>query len=117
MRKIRISRYFFLDTAWGIYGSLYGAKYPDKKLRGIITSGALTADNGNLIRGVPGEMDVHMRLANQLGSGVCSVQEVVDWYGKDPYNKQSFTAGLCYAICDGLDWFKEKKQSSIIRSL
>ena len=25
------------------------------------------------------------------------------------YNKQSFTAGLCYAICDGLDWFKEKK--------
>ena len=92
----------------GFTVSLYGAKYPDKKLRGIITSGALTADNGNLIRGVPGEMDVHMRLANQLGSGVCSVQEVVDWYGKDPYNKQSFTAGLCYAICDGLDWFKEK---------
>ena len=54
-------------------------------------------------------MDVHTRLTNQLGSGVCSVQEVVDWYGKDPYNKQSFTAGLCYAICDGLDWFKEKK--------
>ena len=93
----------------GFTVSLYGAKYPDKKLRGIITSGALTADNGNLIRGVPGEMDVHTRLANQLGSGVCSVQEVVDWYGKDPYNKQSFTAGLCYAICDGLDWFKEKK--------
>ena len=36
-------------------------------------------------------------------------EEVVDWYGKDPYNKQSFTAGLCYAISDGLDWFKEKK--------
>ena len=93
----------------GFTVSLYGAKYPDKKLRGIITSGALTADNGNLIRGVPGGMDVHTRLTNQLGSGVCSVQEVVDWYGKDPYNKQSFTAGLCYAICDGLDWFKEKK--------
>ena len=88
----------------GFTVSLYGAKYPDKKLRGIITSGALTADNGNLIRGVPGGMDVHTRLTNQLGSGVCSVQEVVDWYGKDPYNKQSFTAGLCYAICDGLDW-------------
>ena len=46
----------------GFTVSLYGAKYPDKKLRGIITSGALTADNGNLIRGVPGEMDVHTRL-------------------------------------------------------
>ena len=65
----------------GFTVSLYGAKYPDKKLRGIITSGALTADNGNLIRGVPGGMDVHTRLTNQLGSGVCSVQEVVDWYG------------------------------------
>ena len=93
---------FLLGHSMGGYTvSLYGAKYPDKKLRGIITSGALTADNGNLIRGVPGEMDVHTPLANQLGSGVCSVQEVVDWYGKDPYNKQSFTAGLCYAICDG----------------
>ncbi len=65
----------------GFTVSLYGAKYPDKKLRGIITSGALTADNGNLIRGVPGGMDVHTRLTNQLGSGVCSVQEVVEWYG------------------------------------
>ena len=101
--------------------NLYGAKYPDKKLRGIITSGALTADNGNLIRGVPGGMDVHTRLTNQLGSGVCSVQEVVDWYGKDPYNKQSFTkAEFHYPVLmthgekDGLvsvqdtyDFFKE----------
>ena len=29
--------------------SLFGAKYPDKKLRGIITSGALTIDHGKLI--------------------------------------------------------------------
>ena len=51
----------------GIYGfSVWGQISGLKKLRGIITSGALTADNGNLIRGVPGEMDVHMRLANQL---------------------------------------------------
>ena len=51
----------------GFTVSLYGAKYPDKKLRGIITSGALTADNGNLIRGVPGEMDVHTRLPISWG--------------------------------------------------
>ncbi len=64
---------------------------------------------GHSMGGFTVSLYVHTRLANQLGSGVCSVQEVVDWYGKDPYNKQSFTAGLCYAICDGLDWFKEKK--------
>ena len=110
MKKIRIFRYFFLDTAWADLQFLCTEpNIRTKSSGGVITSGALTADNGNLIRGVPGEMDVHTRLANQLGSGVCSVQEVVDWYGKDPYNKQSFTAGLCYAICDGLDWFKEKK--------
>ena len=93
----------------GFTVSLYGAKYPDKKLKGIITSGALTADNGNLIRGIPKDLDVHARLTNELGSGVCSVKEVVEWYGQDPYNKQSFTPGLCYAIGDGLDWFAERK--------
>ena len=110
IEEIRIFRCSFSDTAWEDLPFLcMEPNIRTKKLRGIITSGALTADNGNLIRGVPGGMDVHTRLTNQLGSGVCSVQEVVDWYGKDPYNKQSFTAGLCYAICDGLDWFKEKK--------
>ena len=28
---------------------------------------------------------------------------------KNPYNTQTFTTGLCYAICDGLEWFKEKE--------
>ena len=92
----------------GFTVSLYGVKYPDKGLRGIITSGALVKDNGNLIKGVPKGMDVHTKLPNELGSGVCSVPEVVDWYGKDPYNRKTFTAGLCYAVCDGLDWFADK---------
>ena len=101
----------------GFTVSLYGAKYPDKKLRGIITSGALTADNGNLIRGVPGEMDVHTRLANQLGSGVCSVQEVVDWYGKDPTINSPLQRGYAMRSATDLTGSKRKKQSSIIRSL
>jgi len=92
----------------GFTVSLYGAKYPDKRLRGIITSGALTADNQGLITGVPKGLDPHTKLPNELGGGVCSVKEVVDWYGKDPYNTQTFTTGLCYAICDGLDWFQER---------
>ena len=91
----------------GFTVSLYGAKYPDKKLRGIITSGALTHDHKGTISSLPGGMDVHMRLPNQLGSAVCSVAEVVEWYGKDPYNTDSYTPGLCYALKDGLAWFKD----------
>ena len=95
----------------GFTVSLYGVKYPDKNLRGIITSGALTHDNGKLITGIPKGMDPHEKLPNELGSGVCSVAEVVDWYGKDPYNTQTFTAGLVYALCDGLEWFQDKVSS------
>lgn len=91
----------------GFTVSLYGAKYPDKKLRGIITSGALTKDNMGLISGVPGGLDPHTMLPNELGAGVCSVAEVVDWYGKDPYNSKTFTTGLCYALCQGIAWFEE----------
>lgn len=93
----------------GFTVALYGAKYPDKRLKGFVTSGALTHDHGGLITGVPKSLDPHTQLPNELGSGVCSVAEVVDWYGKDPYNTKTFTTGLCYAICQGLDWFKEKE--------
>ena len=95
----------------GFTVALYGAKYPDKKLRGLVTSGALTVDNGKLITGVPKDLDPHTQLPNELGAGVCSVQEVVEWYGKDPYNTKTFTTGLCYAICDGLAWFEDGIQN------
>lgn len=90
----------------GFAVSLYGTKYPEKKLHGIITSGALTQDNIGLISNIPKGLDPHQQLPNELGSGVCSVAEVVDWYGKDPYNTNTFTTGLCYSICEGIDWFK-----------
>lgn len=92
----------------GFTVSLYGAKYPDKRLRGIVTSGALTRDNRKLITGVRKDLDPHTRIPNKLSAGVCSVQEVVDWYGKDPYNTKTFTTGLCYALSQGIDWFEQK---------
>lgn len=94
----------------GFTVSLYGVKYPDKRLKGIITSGALTADNQGIIVGLPAGLDPHQMLPNELGDGVCSVAEVVDWYGKDPYNRKTFTTGLCYAIKDGMEWFSDKKK-------
>lgn len=91
----------------GFTVSLYGAKYQNKRLKGIITSGALTKDHAGTISGAPQGLDPHEKLPNQLGSAVCSVAEVVEWYGKDPYNTPTFTTGLCYALSSGLNWFKE----------
>lgn len=94
----------------GFTVALYSAKYPDKGLTGVISSGALVKDYINLIAGIDRSLDPHISLPNQLGSGVCSVAEVVDWYGKDPLNCQTFTTGICFAVCDGMDWFADKIQ-------
>lgn len=94
----------------GFAVSLYGVKHPDKRLRGIVTSGAVTHDNKRLISDIPRTLDPHMQLPNELGAGVCSVPEVVEWYGLDPYNRKSFSVGLCYALIAGLEWFNAKKK-------
>ncbi len=99
--------YLLGHSMGGFAVSLYGAKYPDKKLRGIITSGAAVVDTIGLFAGAPDGLDPTTELPNELGSGVCSVQEVVDWYGKDPYNKKTYTVGLVYALKEGQKWFKE----------
>ena len=87
----------------GFTVSAFCAKYPDKNLTGVITSGALTCMEGNQFATLP-EMDPHTQLPNQLGDGVCSVQEVRDWYVKDPLNRMTFSAGLVYACTKGVAW-------------
>ena len=94
----------------GFAVSLYGVKYPNKRLAGVVTSGAVTHDNRRLISDMPRTLDPHMQLPNELGSGVCSVPEVVAWYGKDPYNRKSFSVGLCDALIAGWAWFHEKEK-------
>ncbi|MBR3314957.1 MAG: lysophospholipase [Atopobiaceae bacterium] len=89
----------------GLTVALYGAKYPDKRLAGVITSGALVSMEKNLFATVPEGLDPHMQLPNELGDGVCSVDEVRDWYAKDPLNRKSFAVGLVYACLKGLQWF------------
>ncbi len=93
----------------GFAVSLYCVKHPDKRLTGVVTSGALTADNKRIISDLPRTLDPHLQLPNELGSGVCSVPEVVAWYGQDPYNRKSFSVGLCYAIIEGLAWFHKAR--------
>ena len=89
----------------GLTVALFCAKYPDKRLAGVITSGALVAQEGNLFAAIPADLDAHTQLPNELGDGVCSVDEVRDWYAKDPLNRKSFAVGLVYACTKGLAWF------------
>ena len=49
--------------------------------------------------------------AIETNAGVCSVPEVVDWYGKDPYNKKAYCIGLVYALKDGQKWFSESMKT------
>ena len=103
--------YLLGHSMGGFAVSLYGAKYPDKKLRGIVTSGAAVCDTIGLFASAPEGMDPNIQLPNQLGGGVCSVAEVVDWYGKDPYNKKSYCLGLVYALKAGQKWFAESMKT------
>ncbi len=100
---------FLLGHSMGGYtATLYAVKYPDKKLKGIITSGALVNDTKGLITSLPAGMDDLTALPNELGDGVCSVKEVVDWYKIDPHNGKTFTAGLCYSLTKGVTWITQK---------
>ena len=93
------------------YEKFQTSKYPDKKLRGIITSGAAVCDTIGLFAGAPDGLDPNIQLPNELGGGVCSVAEVVDWYGKDPYNKKAYCIGLVYALKAGQKWFSESMKT------
>lgn len=93
----------------GFTVALYGVKYADKKLAGIICNGGLTADKAGLVSNVPDDLDEHVQLPNELGDGVCSVAEVRDWYAKDPLNRKTFSVGIARALKKGCDWFQEHK--------
>ena len=99
---------YLLGHSMGGYAvSLFAAKYPDLNIGGLITSGAVTHDEAGVFKSVPAGLDLHFKLANELGPGVCSVEEVRTDYANDPLNLTSFTAGLVYSLSEGLDWYKE----------
>lgn len=91
----------------GLTVSLYGATYPDERIKGIVISGGLTHDVNHLMSRVPGGQDPHIKLPNSMGSKVCSVKEVGEGYIRDPYNAKTFTIGLCYALQQGMAWLGE----------
>ncbi|WP_297282028.1 alpha/beta hydrolase [uncultured Anaerococcus sp.] len=103
---------FVLGHSMGGYAvSLFAAKYNDLKLAGIITSGAVTSDEAESFRNIPTDLDPLYKINNTLGPGVCSVTEVVENYEKDPLNLKKYSAGLVYALLDGLEWYKDKAKN------
>ena len=103
------SVFLYGHSMGGFTVALYGAKYTSKKLSGIICNGGLTADNAGIIRSAPAGIDVHTKLPNELGDGVCSVPEVREWYLQDPFNSTTYTFGLVYALQAGIAWFAEHR--------
>ena len=90
---------FLLGHSMGGFAvALYGAKYPNKNLRGIITSGALTQDNAGLVSGVPKGLEPHQKLPNELGGGsmLCSGGRGLVRQGSVQYSNIYHRPMLCH---------------------
>lgn len=98
---------FLLGHSMGGYAvALYGTKYPGK-VDGIVSSGALTFNNGELGSDIPEGTPVDAKLPNALGSIISHDQEIVQAYADDPLVEKEICAGLFYTIADGVAWLKD----------
>ena len=96
----------------GLVSALYGAVYPNKEISGIIISGGITHDSlGSISKKAKECSDPHQRFTNKMGAGLCTVREVVERYGNDPYNADSIAGGMYQSMNRGILWFKENVQS------
>lgn len=104
---------FLIGHSMGGFGvNAFATKYP-KKVRGIVSSGAVTRDNIGLVTGVFDELDPHFRVPNELTDGVCSVEEIRIDYANDPLNRKSFTAGLGQELAKGVQWLKSNTEALV----
>lgn len=104
---------FLLGHSMGGFAvTSFGTKYPNK-VKGIITTGALTRDNNNLLENIEKNLPVDTYFPNELGNGVCSDAKVVEEYAKDPLVDKSISAGLFYALKDGINWLKNNSNNFI----
>ena len=101
-----------------------GLEAPIEALSRLVDIHVLTADTYGTVRAQCAHLPLTVHtfprpdagsckeeIVRELGSGVCSVAEVVDWYGKDPYNKKAYCIGLVYALKDGQKWFSESMKT------
>ncbi|MGO3018745.1 MAG: alpha/beta hydrolase [Anaerococcus sp.] len=104
---------YLIGHSMGGFGvTAFGTKYKGK-VDGIVASGALTRDFNNTVKEIPSELDPHTRLENEMGDGVCSVEEVRIDYENDPLNEKTFTVGLGQQLAKGLEWLKDNSEDFV----
>lgn len=87
----------------GFTVACYGAKYPGK-VNGLVLSGALTNDTAKALDQLPAGLDKHTTFPNDLTDNICRDPRVCKAYADDPLRCRVFTAGLAYAMADGIKW-------------
>lgn len=98
---------FLLGHSMGGYAvALFGTKYPGK-VKGIVTSGALTRYNNRMAGELPIDQPADTYVPNALGDGVCSDPAVVEAYVNDPLVEKQISIGLFNTIYDGVEWLKQ----------
>lgn len=101
---------FLMGHSMGGYAvALFGTKYPGK-VKGIITSGALTRYNNAVAGDLPIQLPADTYMPNELGGGVCSDPAVVQAYAKDPLVEKQISVGLFNTIYDGVEWLKKNPE-------
>ena len=90
----------------GFTVACYGAKYPGK-VNGLVLSGALTNDVAGAFKQIPDGLDPHKTFPNELTDNICRDPKVCKAYADDPLRCHVITAGLIYAMQDGVRWLGE----------
>ena len=100
----------------GFAAASFGTKYPNK-VNGIILSGAVTRDNKGLLTSVPAGLPTTNYLPNDLGDLICTDQEVVSAYMKDPLVLKEVSVGLFYELAKGVQWLTENSKAFVAPTL
>lgn len=98
--------YIIGHSMGGFASSSFGTKYPGK-VKGIVLSGALTRFNTKVAGELPMALPAGTYFPNELGSGVCSVPEVVSAYANDPLVEKQISVDLFNSLGYGVEWLKE----------
>lgn len=101
--------FVFGHSMGGFAATAFATKYAGKA-DGIILSGALTRNTRGLGAELPEGLPKDTYLPNDLGDGVCGDPAVVKAYKEDPLVEKEISAGLFYALFDGVEWLKKNPQ-------
>ncbi|REH79785.1 alpha/beta hydrolase [Staphylococcus felis] len=106
---------FLLGHSMGGYAvAMYGTRHPGS-VNGIITSGAVTRDNNRFSPEAYGnrQTPADTYFPNSLDEGLSTNPYIRELYRKDAYVPETFSAGLTYAIIDGVIELKNHPEAFV----